>query len=160
LLRYYPHYPDSVLPDRPLRKISETSNPHRYLDGGSTTGYEITKWGWERLDKLKDVLELGKKDQDIIDKKIKSRRYKIAPIVNQIEKHRLYYQYSQSSGNMDVPETLLRDLLFSTMETSEEKLRENMSILLGYCETLKREDIKEFLEYCSNKHREIFHQKN
>ena len=57
---------------------------------------------------------------------------------------------------IEVPETLLRDLLFATMDTSNEELEENLEKLKEYCDLLGREDIKEFFEFCAAQHRDIF----
>lgn len=159
-LQGYPQYPDSEIADRPLRKMSETSNPKRYIEGGRGTEYKITDVGWERLNKLKDIFELGKKDRDIMNKKIEERRYKMRKVINLTEKHLLFDQYLKNGENIDIPESLLRDLLFATMETSHEKLREKMNILLEYCKTLGKNDLEKFLIFCRNKHREIFYPKN
>ena len=81
----------------------------------------------------------------------------MASVLREIERHPLYIQYLKDKEQTEVPETLLRDLLFATMETSEEKLREKMRTLIEYCNALGKKDIEEFLKFCSNKHKKIFH---
>ena len=121
------------------------------------TNYKITDKGLQKLKEIQTRLKYS--DFDIqISSRIKDRRGKIARIILEIEKHPLYKNYLRDREKIEVPETLLRDLLFATMDTPEEELRENLKNLVEYCDLLGRNDIKKFLEFCALKHREIFTQ--
>jgi len=156
----YPEYPDCDRVWRELRRIVgslSSKGMKKFASGNMKSSYIINEKG---LGKLKEIqFKLGyfseEKDQEQ-DKIIEDRRGKIGKTLWQIEKHPLYRNYLKNKEKIEIPETLLRSLLFSTMETSREKLKEKMEMLISYCESLGREDIKNFLYLCKSKHKEIF----
>jgi len=119
------------------------------------TSYKIAEKGLKKLKEIQMRLRYGDFDTKIRNR-IKDMRGKITRVILEVEKHPLYRNYLKDGKHIQVPETLLRDLLFATMDTSDEELRENLEKLKEYCDLLGREDIKEFLEFCASKHRNIF----
>jgi len=158
-LQGYPDYPDANRVRREIQRIEGTLSSlgvEKLADGNMKTSYKITGRGVERLRYVQARLQTGVNEKTSIQKRIEDKRSKMGRVLYELEKHPLYKEYLRSGRNMDVPETLLRDLLFSTMETSYEKLREKMNTLIEYCVALGREDIKEFLLHCKDKHEKIF----
>lgn len=153
----YPEYPDANRVRREIQRIEGTlSTPgmDKLANGNLKTEYKITEKGLERLKEIDAKLKAG--TGGAIRKSIADGRGKIGRVLNELEKHTLYRQYLQNGKNTEVPETLLRDLLFATMETSYETLRKKMDKFIEYCEIVERGDLKEFLEFCREKHKNIF----
>ena len=158
-LQGYPEYPDANRVRREIQRMEgtlPTPGPN-LVKGNMKTSYKIAESGFVKLGEIQIKLASGEKDKVKIDKKLSDRRSKIGRVLSELEKHPLYHQYLRKGENIDIPESLLRDLLFATMETSHDSLRENMNTLKEYCDVLNKNDIKDFLNFCANKHGEIFY---
>jgi DNA-binding PadR family transcriptional regulator len=135
-----------------------TKKAEKLIVGNISTSYQLTEKGLERLRVIIESLCSTKSESLELDKKIRDTRGKFGKVVREIENHPMYKNYLSKGEGMEVSESLLRDLLFSTMETSNQKLREKMKTLLDYSKTLQRNDIKEFLRYICRKYDNIFNQ--
>lgn len=158
-LQGYLQYPDANRVRTEIQRMEGKlpSPDPNMVKGSMKTSYKITDDGFKKLKEVQIKLASGENDRLKIDKKRIDRRQKMGRVLNELEKHPLYEQYLQKGQDIDVPESLLRDLLFATMGTSHDSLREKMKILKEYCDALEKKDFKKFLEFCSNKHGEIFH---
>lgn len=158
-LQGYPEYPDANRVRTEMQRMEgklPSSDP-KLVMGSMKTSYKITDAGFKKLKEIQVKLASGDKDRREIDKKFSDRRQKMGKVLLELEKHPLYQRYLQKGQVIDVPESLLRDLLFATMETSHESLREKIKTLKEYCDALDKKDLNDFLEFCSMKHKGIFH---
>ena len=159
-LQSYPEYPDTNRVRRELQRIEgstfQTKGFDQLLEGNLKTTYKFTDKGLEWLAKIQNTLQTGSVDKKKIDKKLKDTRGKYGRVLNEIEKHPAYKKFLIVGEDLEVSETLLRDILFATMETSNDKLRDSMKTLIGYSEALNREDIKKFLMYLCKKFQYLF----
>ncbi len=157
LLQGFPDYPDSQRVHREIWRMTKNTLTHeRLVKGSARSNYHLTEKGLSRMMELDALLKLDVDDSSRISKAIQDRRQKIGNILHAVEKNSLFGEYSQGKKDIPIPEPFLRDLLFSTMETSHEKLRDNMKTLIEYCDIGKRGDIEEFLQYCMKCHNDIF----
>ncbi|MCD6578009.1 hypothetical protein J7L48_00870 [bacterium] len=157
-LHGYPEYPDARRVFNSVMRMSGglPTNQEKLIVGNMKSFFTLTERGLERLKAIQMKLQTGEDDKIGIKTKIEDKRGKMGRMLWEIETHPLYRQYLINGENTDIPETLLRNLLFATMETPKKRLEEKMSMLIGYCESLGRDDIKKFLIFCKNKHKEIF----
>jgi hypothetical protein len=160
-LQSYPEYPDTNRIRREIQRIEgstfQAKGIDQYLVGNLKTTYKFTDKGMEQLSKLQDALNISTKDRIQVEKKLKDIRGKYGRVLNEIEKHPAYKKFLEEGENLEVSETLLRDILFATMETPNEKLRDTMNTLIGYSDALNRDDIKKFLKFLSIKFSTLFH---
>ena len=164
-LHGYPEYPDARRVFNALMRASGglPTSKEKLVSGSMKDIFRLTKEGLERIKSIQVMLNLQSENEYIykilIDKRRKTdvdKRGKMGRVLYTVERHPLYIEYREHKEKTRVPEALLRDILFSTMETSYEKLSEKMNILMNYCDLLGRNDIKEFLLFCKSKHKEIF----
>jgi len=156
----YPDYPDARRVSREVRRLSgglsEEKGKSNYLKGNLKTSFEFTEKGLKKLDDIQEKLKSGKSDEEEIKKRTRARRGKIEKVISKLQQHPLYQTYTEKGRKTSIPEHQLRDLLFATMETPRDKLREKMEIMIEYSDDLGREDVKEFLNYCKKKNKDIF----
>ena len=124
------------------------------ISGNIKDVFKVIEKGLKRIKIISQLLEVSETSE--IDRKLPDKRGKIGRVLYAVENHSLYKEYLKYGKKTNVSESALRDLLFSTMETPNEKLREKMKILIEYCEIIGRGDIKEFLQFCKSKQKEIF----
>lgn len=158
-LQGYPEYPDANRVRTEMQRMEgklPSSNP-KLVKGSMKTSYKLTDAGFKKLEEIQVNLALGERDRLKINKKLSDRRQKMGNVLLELEKHPLYQRYLQKGQVIDVPESLLRDLLFATMETSDESLREKMKTIKEYCDALDKKDLKDFLNFCADKHKTIFY---
>lgn len=155
----YPEYPDSRRVEREIRRMSgglPSEGSSGLVKGNLKTNFNLTENGLNKLTEIQQKLKTDVRDEKAIKKMKSDKRGKIGRIIDQVQNHMLYKEYLQKENKTDIPEHLLRDLLFATMETSKENLREKMKILMDYCDDSGRNDIKEFLMFCRMKNPRIF----
>jgi len=158
-LQSYPEYPD---PNRVRRELQRMEGGKfqiggdQLIEGNLKTTYKFTDKGLERLNQIQTLLKTGRAEKNKIERKIKDSRGKIGRVLNEIEKNPLYKKFLLNGETTEISEPLLRDLLFATMETSDEKLRSNMKALVEYCDAANREDLKVFLLFICKKFSKIF----
>jgi len=158
-LQSYPEYPD---PNRVRREIKRmdgrgfTPGDQQLIEGNLKTTYKISNNGLKKLSQIQNLLKTGKIEKKSIERKIKDTRGKIGRVLAEIEKHPLYKKFLTDGENTIISEPLFRDLLFATMETSDEKLRTNMKTLIDYCDAANRNDIKSFLLLICKKFNKFF----
>ena len=100
--------------------------------------------------------QTGKEEKSQIKSKIKDSRGKIGRVLIEVEKNPLYKKFQLEGENIEISEPLVRDLLFATMETSDEKLRNNMKTLIDYCDVANGQNLKTFLIFICKKFPNIF----
>jgi hypothetical protein len=154
-LQSYPEFPDTNRVRRELQRIEgstfQMKGFDQLLEGNLKTTYKFTDKGMEKLAKVQNKLQTGSIDQTKIEKKLKDTRGKYGRVLNEIEKHPAYKKFLAVGENFEVSESLMRDILFATMETPNEKLRDTMKTLIGYSEALKRDEIKKFFLFICKK---------
>jgi len=158
-LQSYPEYPDANRVRRELQRMEGGKfqiGGDQLIEGNLKTTYKFTDKGLERLNQIQTLLKTGRAEKNKIERKIKDSRGKIGRVLNEIEKNPLYKKFLLNGENTEISEPLLRDLLFATMETSDEKLRSNMKALVEYCDAANREDLKVFLLFICKKFSKIF----
>jgi len=159
-LQSYPEYPDANRVRREIKRLEggkfQTGGIDQLIEGNLKNTYKLTDKGLNKLPAIQSVLKTGESDQTQIKRKIKDSRGKIGRVLNEVEKNSLYKQFLVDSSTLKISEPLLRDLIFATMETSDDKLRNNMKTLIEYCEVSNRQDLKEFFQYICKKFSNIF----
>lgn len=158
-MQSYSEYPDPNRVRRELQRMDGKGfqvGDEQYVDGNLKTTYKFTDKGLQKLNQIQTLLKTGKAEKTQIKSKIKDSRGKIGRVLNEIEKNPLYKKFLLNGGAIEISEPLLRDLLFATMETSDDKLRNNMKTLIEYCDVANREDLKAFLIQICKKFSNIF----
>jgi DNA-binding PadR family transcriptional regulator len=158
-MQIYTEYPDPNRVRRELQRMDGKGfqvGDEQYVEGNLKTTYKFTDKGLKRLTQIQTQLKTGKKEKSQIKSKVKDSRGKIGRVLNEVEKNPLFKKFLLEGENIEVSEPLIRDLLFATMETSDEKLRNNMKSLIEYCDAANREDLKAFLTQICKKFSKIF----
>ena len=158
-MQCYSEYPDPNRVRRELQRMDGRGfqvGEDQYVDGNLKTSYKFTDKGLGKLKPIQTLLKSGKIERAKIERKIKDSRGKIGRVLNEVEKNPIYKKFLLDGENIEISEPLLRDLLFATMETSNEKLQNNMKTLIEYCDAVNRQDLKDFLIHICKKFSNIF----
>lgn len=158
-MQIYTEYPNPNRVRRELQRMDGRGfqvGDEQYVDGNLKTTYKFTDKGLKRLTQIQTQLKTGKEEKSQIKSKVKDSRGKIGRVLNEVEKNPLFKKFQLEGENIEISEPLVRDLLFATMETSDEKLRNNMKTLIDYCDVANRQNLKIFLIHICKKFSNIF----
>lgn len=156
----YPEYPDIRRPEREVRRLagalSEGDKNVKYLIGNIKTDFQFTNAGLKKVMMIQEALDSSEAGKEVVSRISRDRRGKIERVLNKVQGHPLCAQYQKEGKKTKVSDHMFRDVLFATMETSDENLRAKAKLILSYCDDVGRTDVKVFIQYCISKYPEIF----
>jgi hypothetical protein len=142
--RRYPHWPDALKFDRPLRKLREKG----LIVGESRQYFELTQFGEE---KAKEIEKIIKTDGIPSLNKLPSTRSNEDRLINYVKNHPLFKSYLANPADFSFSGDSFRNLLMCTLETPIRILKQNLAYFKKLAKSYNEEEIIQFLKVCEEK---------
>lgn len=142
----YPHWPDSLKFDRPLRTLREKS----LIVGSVRNHFELTEFG-KKIAKETESILLGNK-ASIFYKKTKPKGRSVDDkLIEYVKESELFKKFLTSPQDFTVSESQFRSLLRCTLETPERVLKQNLEYYKNVAQSYNEKQILQFLSACENR---------
>ena len=147
----YPHWPDALKFDRPLRKLREKG----FITGGIGGRYspgelKLTPFGERRAKYVEDILS-GKKTISSY-KKIKLKERSIEEkLINYLKENEKVKEFLKNRKNFSISEAEFRNIIRCTLETPERVVKQNVVYLKNLAKNYNEKELLKFLSFCENK---------
>lgn len=147
----YPHWPDSLKLDRPLRSLREDG----LIIGGAGGKYspgeiKLTSLGESKAKETEEILN-EKKFLTTFKIKIKTPRSIDEKLIYQIKTNKIFKKFLKNKKKFDISDIEFRDILKTTLETPIRILKQNLNYYKKLAENYNEKEILEFLSICEKK---------
>jgi len=142
----YPHWPDSLKLDRPLRNLREKG----FITGTVRDHFELTQFGYTKALDVESILKEKKKAT--YRKKIVSKgRSADDRLIEHIKNSSAFMKFSSAPENFSVSLPEFLELLRCTLETPLRVIKQNLEYLKNLAKLYKEDEIYKFLILCEEK---------
>lgn len=138
----YPHWPDSLKFDRPLRTLRKKG----FIIGSPKISFRLTKFGEKRVEEILNQFKKGSVLEK--DKKTKNVRSADDKLIEYVKESQLYKDFLKNPENFIISEPKFRELLRCTMETPDRIIKQNLEYYKNVAEEYRETKIKDFLTRC------------
>ena len=146
-LRGYGHWPDSTV----VNKRWLDCRAKGLISGSTQNGFAITAKGLTIAQKASSLLRGGTSSRRVGTRVQSELRTRAGRFVRALEKSDAYRAYVKQGNVHALSEFDFRSMLFCTMESSAETLKNNMAQLRQFSEMYERNELIEFLHRAEQK---------
>lgn len=136
----YPHWPDSLKLDRPIRELR---SPDKYITGSNETRFLLTDKGLEFAKAVAHELE-----SPILEKKSETGGRKEEKLLREIKSSNEFEEFIKSEGKSVLTESSIRDLAHATLETPHEIVVERLRNLERLATNAEDMKLSNFIRRC------------
>jgi len=138
----YPHWPDSLKFDRPLRTLREKG----LIVGTSTSEFNLTEFGKQKAIRIAKKLKKGRFTPEA--KREGGIRSIDDRLIEYIKNSEYYRKFLRNPEELSISEPGFRELLRCTMETPLRVVKQNLEYLKKLSQSYNEPQIGSFLRYC------------
>ena len=149
----YPQWPDSSR----VNKVWLRCRTDKYIKGSVKAGFTVTPKGLDVGERVQKKISTPI-DERVYTKKRQAReRTREELFIRKLEGTEAYQRYMEVGKSTEISHYEFCDMLFCTLESSAESLRENLESLLDFSAKLKHDKAVKFLKFAEENFHSILY---